>query len=235
VAVRYPDRRLSEAPVRTADDALARKLRGSGPVGVLALVVIAALGPVLEPLGTVLVLAWKSASQTSWRELGFVRPASWVRTTILGIVCGCALKLVVKALVMPLLGGDPINQTYRYLAGNSAAAATMGAYIVVASFNEETVFRGFVFERLGKLLPPSLLGKIATVLVSSAWFAAVHYLEQGLAGVEQAVMTGLTFGTIFAITHEIWIPMVAHAAYDFVAIAMIYWNIESTIAHLVFK
>ncbi|HEV3062324.1 MAG TPA: CPBP family intramembrane glutamic endopeptidase [Vicinamibacterales bacterium] len=217
------------------DEALARKLRGVGPLGILAFVVIAALGPVLEPLGTVLVLAWKSASETSWRELGFVRPVSWARATILGIVCGAALKLVLKALVMPLLGADPANQTYRYLAGNSAAAATMAAYIVVASVNEETVFRGFVFERLGKLLPPSLLGKIATVLVSSAWFAAVHYVEQGVAGVEQAVMTGLTFGTIFAITHEIWIPMVAHAAYDFVAIAMIYWNIESTIAHLVFK
>jgi len=29
--------------------------------------------------------------------------------------------------------------------------------------------------------------------------------------------------------------MVAHAVYDLIAIAIIYWNIESTIAHLVFK
>jgi len=29
--------------------------------------------------------------------------------------------------------------------------------------------------------------------------------------------------------------MVAHAAYDLTAIAIMYWNIESTIAHLVFK
>jgi membrane protease YdiL (CAAX protease family) len=164
-----------------------------------------------------------------------VRPASWARTTVLGIVCGGALKFVLKAIVMPLLGADPINQTYRYLAGDSAAAATMAVYILVASVNEETVFRGFMFERLGKLLPPGLYGRIATVLVSSAWFAAVHYLEQGIAGVEQAAVTGLIFGTIFAITRQIWIPMVAHAAYDFAAIAIIYLNIESTIAHLVFK
>ena len=50
-----------------------------------------------------------------------------------------------------------------------------------------------------------------------------------------AAMTGLAFGTIFALTRQIWIPMVAHAAYDLAAIAIIYWNIESTIAHLVFK
>jgi membrane protease YdiL (CAAX protease family) len=97
------------------------------------------------------------------------------------------------------------------------------------------VFRGFVFERLGKLLGPNLPAKIATVLVSSAWFAAAHYMEQGAAGVEQAAITGLTFGTILAVTRQIWISMAAHAAYDLTAIAIIYWNIESTIAHLVFK
>jgi membrane protease YdiL (CAAX protease family) len=224
-----------KAVVRPIDKALARKLRGFGPLGILAFVVIAALGPVLEPLGTVLVLAWVSASETSWREIGFVRPNSWVRTTIVGIVFGCALKFFLKAIVMPLLGADPINPTYHYLAGNSAALVVMAFYILVASFNEETVFRGFVFERLGKLLGPNLPATIATVLVSSAWFAAVHYLEQGIAGVEQAAITGLAFGTTFAITRRIWISMVAHAAYDLTAIAIIYWNIESTIAHLVFK
>jgi membrane protease YdiL (CAAX protease family) len=219
----------------TVDEALARRLRGFGPLGILTFVVIAALGPVLEPLGAVLVLAWVGASQTSWREIGFVRPKSWMRTTILGIVSGCALKFVLKAMVMPLLDADPINGTYHYLVGNSAAALVMAFYILVASFNEETVFRGFVFERLGKLLGPNLPAKIATVLVSSVWFAAVHYLEQGVAGVEQAAITGLTFGTIFAVTRQIWISMVAHAAYDLTAIAIIYWNLESTMAHLVFK
>jgi membrane protease YdiL (CAAX protease family) len=158
-----------------------------------------------------------------------------VRTAILGIVFGCTLKFVLKAIVMPLLGADPINQTYHYLAGNTAGAVVMALYVPVASINEETVFRGFVFERLGKLLGPNLPAKIATVLLSSAWFAAVHYVEQGVAGVEQASMTGLAFGTIFAITGQIWIPIVAHAAYDLMAIAIIYWDIESTIAHLVFR
>jgi CAAX protease family protein len=136
---------------------------------------------------------------------------------------------------MPLLGADPINRTYHYLADNSAAVVVMASYILVASFNEETVFRGFVFQRLGKLLGRNIPAKIATVLVSSAWFAAVHYVEQGVEGVEQAAITGLAFGTIFAVTRQIWISMVAHAAYDLTAIAIIYWNIESTIAHLVFN
>jgi membrane protease YdiL (CAAX protease family) len=220
---------------RPADENLARKLRGFGPLGVLTFVIIAALGPVLEPLGTVLVLAWVRASGTSWGALGFVPPRSLGRTTITGIVFGCALKLFQKAIVMPLAGADPINRTYHDLAGNSAALIVMALYVLVASFNEETVFRGFVFERLGKLLGHRLPATIATVLVSSAWFSSVHYLEQGVPGMEQAAVTGLAFGTIFGVTRQIWVPMVAHAAYDLTAVAIIYWDIESTIAHLVFK
>ena len=57
----------------------------------------------------------------------------------------------------------------------------------------------------------------------------------GLPGVEQAMITGLVFGTIFAITGRIWMVMCAHAAFDLAAVAIIYWNLETTVAHLVFK
>jgi membrane protease YdiL (CAAX protease family) len=59
--------------------------------------------------------------------------------------------------------------------------------------------------------------------------------HQGLTGVEQATITGLVFGTFFAITKKIWFVMFAHAAFDLTALAMIYWNIETDIAHLIFK
>jgi CAAX protease family protein len=228
---------LREAPaIHSVDDTLARDLRGAGALGILTFIVIAAIGPVLEPLAGVLVLAWVTASRTPWREIGYVRPESWGRTAIAAIVFGCALKLVLKAIVMPLLGADPINPAYHYLAGNTAALAGIALYIVAAGgFNEETVFRGFAFERLGKLLGTGVRAKTAIVLLTSAWFALVHYPEQGLAGVEQATITGLVFGTIFAVTGRIWFLMVAHVAFDLMAIAIIYGNLESTIAHLAFR
>ena len=107
--------------------------------------------------------------------------------------------------------------------------------IVVAGFGEETVFRGFMFERLGKLLGFSLAAKTVIVLVTSLWFGLVHYPVQGLAGAEQATIFGLVFGTIFAITGRIFMLMVAHAAFDLTALAIIYWNLEARVAHLVFK
>ena len=40
---------------------------------------------------------------------------------------------------------------------------------------------------------------------------------------------------IFAWRQQIWFLMVAHAAFDFTALAIIYWGWERTLAHLLFR
>ena len=217
-----------------APDRLAEQLRGFGPLGVLASIVILFSGTPM--VGAPLVLLWARFSRTPWSELGFVRGVRWARTAALGIALGIALKLTMKALIMPLLGADPINHAYHYLAGNRAALpGILFAVIYGAGFGEETVFRGFMFERLGKLWGQSVPALVATVLFTTAWFALAHYPDQGLAGVQQAAFTGLVFGTIFGATRRIWLVMIAHAAFDVTAVAIIYWDIEARIAHVFFK
>ncbi len=153
----------------------------------------------------------------------------------LGIALGVTFKILMKMIVMPLLGADPINPAYHYLAGNPPALPRAALDMIVgAGFGEELVFRGFLFERLGKLLGRDGRAKSVIVLLTSAWFGLMHYPVQGLAGAEQAVLTGLVFGTIFAFTGRIWMVMFAHAAFDLTAVAIIYWNLESTVAHFVF-
>jgi membrane protease YdiL (CAAX protease family) len=218
-----------------AQDRFAVKLRGFGPLGILAILIIAA-GQILAPLSAVLVLVWTRLSHTPWREIGYVRPKSWIGSLAIGIAFGIALKFLMKAVVMPLLGANPINQAYHYLVGNPAALpGAVWTMIVVGGFGEETVFRGYLFERLGKLFGASLTARIVIVLVTAALFASLHYFDQGLAGAQQATITGLVFGTVFAITGRIWMLMCAHAAFDLTAVAMIYWNLESRVAHLIFK
>jgi hypothetical protein len=53
--------------------------------------------------------------------------------------------------------------------------------------------------------------------------------------VQQATVVGLALGSIFAIKRRIWLPMVAHAAFDLTAYAIIYWDVEADVAHLVFR
>ena len=56
-----------------------------------------------------------------------------------------------------------------------------------------------------------------------------------MSGAEQATIAGLVYGTIMAVTGRIWMLMVAHAAFDLTALAMIYWDLETKVAHLVFR
>ncbi len=232
-----PDRMGVEsgAPA-SADDRFAADLRGFGPLGILVILVILFGNSAYLPLSPVLVLVWAWRSHTPWREIGYGRLRNWISILTIGLVFGMAFKLLMKALVMPLLGADPINPAYHYLVGNQAAIpGFLLAVIVGAGFGEETVFRGFMFERLGKLFGTSVRAKMVTVVLTALGFGLAHYYDQGLAGVEQAVITGLVFGTIFAITGQIWLGMVAHAAFDLMAYAIIYWNLEAQVAHLVFK
>ena len=215
--------------------AVPAQLRGFGPVGLLALSIIVASNFLAVPLSAVLVLVWAHLSQTPWRRLGFAAPRSWTRILAIGIPFGILFKLGMKAIVMPLLGAPAVNARYHYLAGNAAALPWMLSLVVLgAGFGEETVFRGFFFERLGKLLGTRPAALAATVLLTSGLFALAHYRDQGLSGMEQAAVTGLVFATVFAVSGQLWLPMVAHAVFDVTAVALIYWNWESAVAHLLF-
>jgi membrane protease YdiL (CAAX protease family) len=218
-----------------ANDDVAARLRGFGPVGILAMLAIVAGNLIVAPLSAVLVLAWVHRSRTPWRDIGYVRPRSWIGDALIGIVFGSALKLLMKAVVMPLLGADPINQTYHYLVGNRAALPGMiFAVTVGAGWGEETVFRGYLFERLGRLFGHGRGAKAATVLVTAVLFGLAHHLEQGRTGVQQGLIVGLVFGTIYAIAGRLWMLMWAHAAFDLTALAIIYWDLETEVARLIF-
>jgi membrane protease YdiL (CAAX protease family) len=214
----------------------AQRLRGFGPTGLLALLVILAGNLLFVPLSALLVLVWVRLSGTPWADIGYVRPRSWLLTIALGAVFGVTLKLVMKALVMPLLDAPALNPAYQFLVGNPAALPLMLYLVIVgAGFGEETVFRGFLFERLRTLWGGRRAAIAATILVTSVFFGVVHYPEQGWPGVQQATIVGLLFGTMYAVTRQLPPVMIAHAAFDLAAIAIIYFDLEAAVAHFFFK
>jgi membrane protease YdiL (CAAX protease family) len=231
-----PPRAEPSTAAPPTEDRFAARLRGFGPLGLLSILVILAGNFVIAPLSAVLVLIWTRISKTPWREIGYVRPRSWTKTIAIGVLFGIALKFMMKAIVMPLLGAPPVNWAYHFVTGNSAVIPMMiYTMIVIAGFGEETFYRGWMFERLRKLFGESVAAKVAMVLITSILFASVHYPEQRIPGVEQALITGLVFGSIFAITGRIFVLMIAHAAFDLTALWMIYYDLETRIAHLIFK
>jgi membrane protease YdiL (CAAX protease family) len=224
------------AGVAPRPDSFAARLRGFGPVGILAMFVVVFVGNGAVPLGALLVLGWAYITGTPWRALGFTRPRSRVLTVLGGILLGGGFKVAAKALVMPLFHADPVNHAYHYLAGNTAALpGAIWTMIVAAGFGEETVYRGYLFERFGRLFRARAGARAATVLIVTTVFAAGHYLDQGIPGVEQAFVTGLLFGVLRASGVGLPFLMVTHAAFDLTAVAMIYADLESKFAHLVFR
>lgn len=239
---RPPDAPATSPVAPTADDGIAAQLRGFAPLGLLAILVILFTASTIQvaplvylPVGAVLVLVWARVSHTPWAEIGYARPRSWVGTVVVGIVFGVAFKIVMKMVVMPLLGADPVNHAYHFLAGNRALLPAAIYAMLNAGFSEETLFRGFIFERLGKLLGKGPAARVAILAVTSLWFGVSHYSIQGLAGAEQATITGLVFGIIIMITGRIWTIMIAHAVFDLTALAMIYLGLEAKVAHILFK
>jgi membrane protease YdiL (CAAX protease family) len=211
-------------------------LRGYGPAAIVVTIAIVAAAVAQTVVAAVLILLWAWWSKTPWAEIGYAKPGSWVGGALIGIAFGIAFKIAMKALVMPLLGAPAVNPAYHFLAGNLGLTLEFAAIVVVAvGWAEETVYRGWLFERLEKLLGRSAGATILIVLLTSVIFGAAHYTGQGLAGVEQATVVGFVFATIYAITRRLWMLIWAHTAFDLTAAAMIYLDAETRVSHLVFQ
>jgi membrane protease YdiL (CAAX protease family) len=148
---------------------------------------------------------------------------------------GMALKLVMKALVMPLVGAPAVNPSYQYLAGNGAALPGITGALLLAGTAEELVYRGYVFERLRVLLGSGRAALRTSVLVSAAVFALAHFRDQGMPGVVQSTITGLVFAALFARRGQIWAPIIAHITFNMTSVALIYGSWEEAVARAVFR
>ena len=215
-------------------DGFAARLRGFGPVGIAVILFVLLALLLVGPLTAILVMLWAWYARVSWRDMGFDRPRSWALTIGGGIIAGILLKLALKAVVMPLIGAPAINSAYHYVSGNPAALTKMIITVIVAGgIGEEIVYRGFLFERLRGLLGRSATATAAIIVLTTALFASAHFAEQGIAGSEQAVFTGLTFAVLYILTGSLWLSIVTHASYDVVALVMIYFDIEGAVARSV--
>ena len=219
---------------------LAAELRGFGPAGLFAMGTILLTGTVIVknvaiPLGALLVLVWVKLSRTEWEAIGYKTPDNWLRTVLTGFLFGLSFKLLTKSVIMPLLGATPVNPIYHHLAGNAALLPYAIWAMLVAGFAEETVFRGFLFERLRKVFPRKRWAKPLIILLTSFWFGIAHLPKQGPMGAIHGAILGLVFGSIYAEKGRLFFLMIAHAVYDLTALALIYWQWERTVAGFFFR
>jgi membrane protease YdiL (CAAX protease family) len=226
---------VSEAASVSAHD-FRESLRGFGPLGIIAFLLVLAGALAFMPIAALVILVWAWLSRTPFAELGLARPRSWIGGLVFGVVLGVALKFLLKAVVLPLLHAPPVNATFHDIAGNPQELAWFLAYVIVgAGFSEELVYRGYLFERLGKLIGTGALATALTVLITTALFAVSHW-QQGVFGIINAGITGFVVALVYlACRRRLFVPMVMHAAFDITAAVMIYLGLETQVSHLVFK
>src|SRR5438045_3039014 len=83
-------------------------LRGFGPLGIIAFLVVLAGALVFMPIAAALILLWVWLSKTSLADVGLARPKNWIAGAVIGIALGVTLKFALKAVVLPLLAAPPV-------------------------------------------------------------------------------------------------------------------------------
>jgi CAAX protease family protein len=97
-----------------------------------------------------------------------------------------------------------------------ASVAQLAVVAIAAGFGEELLFRGLVQTGMSRLIPGPWAPWIA-LAVASGLFGICHWLNTTYAIL--AMLAGAYFGLLFITTGSLWTPIVAHATYDFIALA----------------
>lgn len=162
-----------------------------------------------------------------WRDVGFKRPAHWLRTLLLGVGVGVAYQYLSLYVIEPLLAGLtgelPDLSYFNSLVGNASNLLLQlsGAWTFVA-FGEELVYRGYLMKRVSDLMGGSRSAWVASLIVVNTIFGLAH-LSQGTSGVIAAALAGLVLGSLYlASSRNIWAPIIAHGVANTVGFTLIF-------------
>lgn len=179
-----------------------------------------------------LALGWISLRLRGlrWRDVGFVRPASWLREIALGGVAGIGIELLAVYVTEPwlarLLGTYPDLSDFRPLVGNLKLVLMLLVPMwLLAAFGEELVYRGYLMNRFAGLGHQTRGSWIVSLIVVSAIFGVAHGEGQGTAGMLQEGLSGLLLGLLYlAAGRRLTVPIVAHGVSNTLAFLLIYFD-----------
>jgi membrane protease YdiL (CAAX protease family) len=155
-----------------------------------------------------------------WKSLaaGFGKSLAVLVLGLIGFAFG--------SMVMANITGIPQQADvsgYDYLRGNlPMLLVSLGTIYVVSSLGEEVIYRGFLIDRLERLLGGARRSTWVAVVISSLVFGAAHF-GWGIVGVVQTTFMGLAFALSFIwFRRNLWILVAAHAYMDTALIVPLY-------------
>ncbi len=172
--------------------------------------------------GVVLLCTWLLRRDGERRaDLGLRRPRHWWAVPIL-VVGGFALLAVLTGLLQPLLPalGAELPRTTRFPPWAEAPMTHLFWAVPVAwgsaAFGEELLARGFLLDRIRKVLGASgLPATLLAVVLQALVFGAFHF-HQGIGGVLWTSAIALGFGLVWlAGGQNLWASILLHGLVDF--------------------
>lgn len=178
------------------------------------------------------ILGWISLRLRGlrWRDVGLVRPPSWLRALAVGSAAGIAMELlalfVTEPLFARLVGRHPDLSDFRPLVGNFGLLLGLLALSwLLAAFGEEMVYRGYLLNRVAGLGQDTRGSWIVSLIVVSAFFGWAHGESQGLTGMLQEGFAGLLLGLLYLGSgRKLAVPIVAHGVSNTLAFVLIYFG-----------
>lgn len=162
------------------------------------------------------MLAWALGH---WLE---VAPLGRLRLTLEALAIGLAATLPMLLGLAWILGTDwtPARRLVALVVEqlgpllSSRSTWELAFLAVLAGVAEEVLFRGVLQAALARPLPDGW-----ALLVASAIFGLAHFASPTYA--VMAGVVGLYLGGLFLLQGNLLVPVVAHAAYDFVALVYV--------------
>lgn len=157
---------------------------------------------------------WYGMSRGSYDAADFARDVLWGVAATGPAVCILMLEEQAWWPALHDLKGQVSQLLDRLMAG--ARLWHLLLIAIAAGLGEELLFRGLIQAGIANLLPAgwSLIGSL---LIASLLFGLCHYLSHTYFVL--ATLAGLYFGLLMVISGSLLPAIIAHALYDFVALA----------------
>ena len=175
------------------------------------------------------LLGWISLRIRSlrWRDVGLKLDQPFLKLLVIGVVVGIGMEALelfaTQPLLTKLLNKGPDLHELQPLIGNTQLLI-LGIVLawVLAAFGEETVWRGYLLNRVAEVFGRSTSAWVAAAILATLLFGLAHF-PQGPTGIIENVIDGAILAAVyFATNRNLLAPIIAHGVQDTVDVVLIY-------------
>jgi membrane protease YdiL (CAAX protease family) len=170
-------------------------------------------GPISALCAVALIAVLIRRRGMRWRDLGMRRPSRWIFAQVpAALVTWLAVSAAASSIAGRWLPRPDTDARFGDLAGNLPATLWwMAIGFGIGGFAEETIFRGYLLNRLEALLPRGAWGSTAAVFLQAFLFGLVHAYNRGLFGLLVIGTVGAVMGAFYLLfRRNLWPVILAH-------------------------